>query len=320
MDAVQIHNKIISFLGEKGPSLPINIAKQLGITSLFISAFLSELVNQNLIKVSHLKVGGSPLYFLEGQQEKLENYYRYLHPREAEAYMLLKQYKLLKDNDQDPVTRVALRSIRDFSHGFKMGEEIYWRFFSASHEEINEILYGKKEEEIPNQNEIKNEEKKEELKEDKEKIKEKETQNKEEILIVKQERNSPKNEKKLAEKFDNPLVIKEDKIKKEKPRSDFVQKVINFLNSKGIKIIEEKEYKTKEYNCIVQIKSELGPVNFFTQAKDKKTINEDDLRKLLSTAQSIPLPAFIIYNGEIASKAKNYLDSYSSILKAKKIN
>lgn len=318
MDAIQIHNKIISFLGEKGPSLPINIAKQLGITSLFISAFLSELVNQNLIKVSHLKVGGSPLYFLEGQQEKLENYYKYLHPREAEAYMLLKKYKVLKDNDQDPVDRVALRSIRDFSHGFKIGEEIYWRFFSATQEEINEILYGK--EEVKNQNEIKKEEKKEIIKEDIEKIKEKETQNKEKILIVKQERNSIKNEKKEPEKFNNPLVIIEDKLKKEKPKSDFVQKVINFLNTKGIKIIEEKDYKAKEYNCIVQIKSELGPVNFFTQAKDKKIINEDDLRKLLSTAQSIPLPAFIIYNGEIASKAKNYLDSYSSILKAKKIN
>lgn len=303
MDAAQIHNKIISFLKEKGPSLPINIAKELGITSLFTSAFLSELVNQNLIKASHLKVGGSPLYFLEGQQDKLENYYKYLHPREAEAYLLLKQYKVLKDADQDPVSRVALRSIRDFSYGFKIGEEIYWRFFSAIQEEINEILYGKKEE----------------LKENKE-INEKETKNKEEILIVKKERISLKNEEKLTEKFNNPLVINEDKIKKEKPKSDFVHKVINFLNTKGIKIIEEKDYKTKEYNCIVQIKSELGPVNFFTQAKDKRIINENDLKKLLSTAQSIPLPAFIIYNGEITGKAKSYLDNYSSILKAKKIN
>ena len=81
-----------------------------------------------------------------------------------------------------------------------------------------------------------------------------------------------------------------------------------------------KKAKAKEYNCIIQIKSELGPVNFFTQAKDKKTINENDLRKLLSTAQSIPLPAFIIYNGEISRKAKSYLDNYNSILKAKKIN
>lgn len=319
MDVTQIHNNIISFLREKGPSLPINIAKELGISSLFTSAFLSELVNQNLIKVSHLKVGGSPLYYLEGQQEKLENYYKYLHPREAEAYMLLRRYKVLKDSDQDPVARVALRSIRDFSHGFKIEEEIYWKFFSVSSEEINEILYGKKEEEIQKLNEIKNDERKEEIKEREknEDIKKENENNKENLVLVRKEKSVPKNE---SEKFYNPLVINEDKVKKEKPKSDFVQKVINFLNIKGIKVIEEKDYKAKEYNCIVQIKSELGPVNFFTQAKDKKIINENDFKKLLSDAQSIPLPAFMIYNGEIASKAKSYLDSYSSILKAKKIN
>src|SRR3989344_6822136 len=140
MDAVEIHKKIISFLNEKGPSLPINISKSLGINSLFASAFLSELVNQNSIKVSNLKVGGSPLYYMEGQQKKLEDYYKYLHPREAEAYILLKQHKVLKDSDQDPVIRVALRSIRDFSHGFKIGEDIFWKFFLSSQEEVDDIF------------------------------------------------------------------------------------------------------------------------------------------------------------------------------------
>ena len=48
--------------------------------------------------------------------------------------------------------------------------------------------------------------------------------------------------------------------------------------------------------------------------------NETDLKKLLSTAQSIPLPALFIYTGKLSKKAQEYTKKYSSILKALKIN
>lgn len=307
MNAKEIHTKIINFLKDKGPSLPINLSKNLGISSLFASAFLSELVNQNLIKVSNLKIGGSPLYYLDGQEEKLENYYKYMHPREAEAYLLLKEHKILKDNDQDPVIRVALRAIKDFSYEFKIDNDLYWKFFSVNKEEVDKVLglSKNKEEEIQKSKII---EEKKEIEEDK--------INKTQISKIIENKKEDKKER----DFYNPLVIKEEKKIKDSPKSEFVVKVINFINNEGIKIIEEKSHKNKEYNCIVQIKSDLGPINFLTQAKDKKIINENDFKKLLSDAQSIPLPAFMIYNGEIGSKAKKYLIDYNSILKAKKIS
>ena len=120
-------------------------------------------------------------------------------------------------------------------------------------------------------------------------------------------------------KFNNPLVMDKVIKKKEKPRSEFVQQVISFINERGLQIVEEKDYKAKEYNCVVQIKSELGIINFLTQAKDKKRITESDFKKLLSNAQSIPLPAFMLYTGEIGNSAKDYLKEYSSVLKAKRI-
>lgn len=137
IDPKEVHEQIIKILSIKGPSLPIKLSKEIGMSSLFISAFLSELTNQKRIKVSHLKVGGSPLYFLEGQEEQLEQFYKFLHPREAEAFLLLKKNKVLKDSEQDPAIRVALRSIRDFSIGSKKDEEIYWRYFSVPESEIN---------------------------------------------------------------------------------------------------------------------------------------------------------------------------------------
>ena len=124
--AHDVHNKIIDTLKRRGPSLPIQIAKEVNLSSLFVSAFLSELADDKRVKVSSLKVGGSPLYFLEGQEEQLEKFHKFLHPKEAEAFLLLKSNKLLKDSNQDPAIRVALRAIKDFSYGFKIGEDIYW--------------------------------------------------------------------------------------------------------------------------------------------------------------------------------------------------
>ena len=326
MNPEETYEKIIGVLREKGPSLPINLAKALSISSLFISAFLSELTNQKRIKVSSLKVGGSPLYYLDGQHEKLEDYHKYLHPREAEAYLLLREHRVLKDRDQDPVVRVALRAIKDFSIGFRNNEEVYWRYFNIGQNEVDEILNGSKgeiklkEKEVIPEKEVIQEE---EADSNEETISETEIVSEKELVIdeeevVKPEREVRPIEVKLDNKFNNPLIIEGTK-KKEKPKSEFAQKVIDFIDDRGLNIIEEKDHKAKEYNCIVEIKSELGTINFFTQAKDKKTITEGDFKKLLSRAQSIPLPAFMIYTGEISKKAKDYLKGYSSVLKAKRI-
>ncbi|MEK6871531.1 MAG: hypothetical protein AABX16_01375 [Nanoarchaeota archaeon] len=110
-----------------------------------------------------------------------------------------------------------------------------------------------------------------------------------------------------------------EKPKKIKPKSEFVVQVIDFLDKNNFAIIEEKEYKVKEYSCIVAINSQLGTLQFLTHAKDKKTINEEDLRLLLSSSQKIPLPALMLYTGEINKKGQAYLDKYCAILKAKKI-
>jgi len=298
MEINETHEKIVNIIQEKGPSLPIQIAKKLDISSLFISAFLSELSKQKRIKISHLKVGGSPLYFIEGQEEQLEPFYKYLHPREAEAFLLLKKNEILKDSEQKPAIRVALRSIRDFSIGFKKQDEIFWRYFSVPEIEITKTLEPEKE---------------------KEEEKPKPTSK---PIPKPTTKSTPKPKKSIIKSkkstdFQNPLIIKE-KPKKQKTKSEFVENMIEILKNR-FTIIEEKDYKAKEYNCIIQIKSELGTINFLTQAKDKKSISETDLKKLLSNAQSIPLPAFLLYTGKLSKKAQEFAQTYSSVLKIKKI-
>ncbi|MGV8152453.1 MAG: hypothetical protein ACP5OG_05210 [Candidatus Nanoarchaeia archaeon] len=375
IDSKEVQNKIVSFINMRGPSLPVQIARELKIESLFASAFLSELAKEKRIKISNLKVGGSPLYFAEGQEAQLENFQKYFNQKENEAYVLLKQNKILKDSLQDPAIRVALRSIKDFAVPFKNNEEVFWRYMTVSEEEATEIFnkkYNKeikteeKKEIIQEPKEIKTEQKQEAKKEEKlEQKKEIEISQKGgEKLSVLEEKNQelPKKQEEVLEKvkeelnkvlgiedikkesisehkqkkakqkehlqepvkqteqinpFQNPLAA-QPKPLKIKPKSEFVLNAIEFIN-KNFKIIEEKEYKPKEYLCIVEVSSELGPINFLTLAKDKKSITETDLSEFLSIAQAIPLPALVLYTGELNKKAKEYENAYFSIIKTKKM-
>src|SRR3989344_3704595 len=312
INAKEMHAKILRFLSEQGPSLPMVIAKRIGISSLFASAFLSELVGERKVRISNLKVGGSPLYYLEGQEERLGEFSEYLHPKELEIFLLLKKSGVLRDSDQDAAGRVALRSLKDFAVGFTNDDEIYWKYIGLTDETVRQLFAPPAPavvvapiavvEKVSGVNEA-------------EPLAVGESVVIQEIVQKKVRSSSAKKvvPQKLEQvTFENTLVY--DEQKKEKPRSVFVEKIVKVISEKGITIIEELAHKTKEYTCIVEIRSELGPIKFLTQAKDKKTISESDLRKLLSEGQKIPLPVLVLYTGEISKKGKELLESYSSVI------
>ena len=64
-------DKVISFIRVNGPVLPIQISKQFGGNLFFAGAILSELVGRQKIRISSAKVGGSPVYYVDGQEYKL---------------------------------------------------------------------------------------------------------------------------------------------------------------------------------------------------------------------------------------------------------
>jgi hypothetical protein len=359
-DTSKIKEDIIQFLENSGPSLPVPISRHIKVDSLFASAFLSELLSNKKLKITNMKVGGSPVYYVQGTEKGLEKYSEYLKSKEKEAYELLKENNFLEDEPQHPAIRVALRNIKDFAKPFEKDGKIIWRYFLIPEEEYKKekeepkkeetvetklpasfvssvqksMEENNKQEKIDNspkeENKIsKTEEKETELpiktnpepkKEEpkREEIKETPKQNQENNSAPKElERIIPSEEKNT---FLNPLAKKEEPKKtKEKPKSEFVQKTINYINSKGWKIIQELDYKAKEYNCLVQINSDLGPIIFKTQAKDKKSISEADFTKLLGDSQAIPLPALMLSFGEPQKKTQDFLEKYASVLKFKKI-
>ncbi|MDP3026508.1 MAG: hypothetical protein Q8N63_02280, partial [Nanoarchaeota archaeon] len=259
------HEKIIEVIKRRGPSLPIQISKEVGLSSLFISAFLSELAGEKKVKISHLKVGGSPLYFLEGQEEQLEKFSNYMHPREAEAFLLLKENKILKDEEQKPAIRIALRSIHDFAVGFKKDEEIFWRYALTPESEIISILEPKlkpekisKPEKIPAQNVI-------------------------------QAENIPEKQKIIE--IEN---IPEKEIRKKQTPEIFLEEVKSCLEQKNIELVSLESYDKKE--VIAKVRFNLAPEKIhLLLAYNKKKINDKEILKAYKKSIKYQLDYMILF-------------------------
>ena len=105
--------KILFLVKSKGPLLPSQINKELNVDVLFASAMLSELVDRKLLRLSKAKIGGSPVYYAQGQESKLDILYPYLNEKERRAYDLLKENKVLRASSFDSCSISARQPITD---------------------------------------------------------------------------------------------------------------------------------------------------------------------------------------------------------------
>ena len=300
-DTTQIKEKIISFLRIRGPSLPVHIAKEIQMSMLFASAFLSELLSEKKIKISSMKVGSSPLYFTQGQEFKLERFAQYLKSKEKEAFELLKQNKFLKDSEQEPAIRVALRFIRDFAIPFKYQEEIYWRYFTIPEAGFSQI---EKKIEKPKEKII-------------EKFVEQPIITKLELIESSQKTVAKETQLNIFDKPSKQGRAKKPKFKKvEKLKKDdkFFEKVKEFLQTKSIEILDISGFSKNE--LILKIKENNEEKILF--AFNKKRINEKDIIK---TFKKIPKNAkySILCLGEPLKKINDLLESIKNLSDIKKI-
>ena len=318
---MEMRNKIIALLKIRGPSLPVHISKEIGLSSIFAGAFLSELASSKEIKISNMKVGGSPLYYLPGQETLLENFSNSMPGKEKEALVLLKEKKILEDRKQEPSIRVALRNIKDFTYPLTLNNEektIFWCFHSFPEEEakieIEKLVEASKPKPII-QEEIKPI-----IKVEQKELKPKIEQKKPEIKEVKGEKNERKQEEITDKKeIEKPLIKLKEKPVKIREKSDFVKKITIFLESENIELLEEKEFRKKEFLAMIRINSDIGKIKFLCIAKDKKTITDNDLAIALQKAQALKMPAFLISSGNLNKKASSYLENYSSLIKFRRV-
>jgi len=281
IDVQEKKRKIISFLEDNGPSLPVRIAKAIQMDPVFASAILSELLGTKQVKLSHMKIGSSPLYLIPGQEQRLEEQTENLKSVEKEAYLKLEEEKVITDEEETPAIRVALRNIKDFATPFKFEEKIMWKYSFTPEEEIQKLLSPPQKEEpkeVPKAWEAK----------------------KEEIKQIKEE----------AKKVEN---IFEEKTQTKKT---FLKQIEEFLESKNTKIISMEEVDKKK--VVAKTESENRKALLF--AFNKKRISEDELMKCYKQAKTSNLPYHIIILGDLTKKMNDTIDAYKKLLKVDNLN
>ena len=137
--------EIINYIKSNGPVLPVNIAKMFRTDIMLASAMLSELVSAKHLKLTKLTIGGSPVYYVLGQEDKLEEkLYHVLKGPEKEVYQMLKERKVVLESELTPVVRVGLRSLKDFSIHITVREGEYefdfWKFYLVPDDVAQEMI------------------------------------------------------------------------------------------------------------------------------------------------------------------------------------
>src|SRR3989344_4641015 len=278
MDMITIKSKALALVQKNGPVLPIKICNELKITTIFAGAILSDLIGSGKVKISSAKIGSSPIYYVQGQEEKLEVLYSHLKEPEKKAYDLLKENKILEDSALTPLQRVALREIKDFAVPLNLTTgQIFWKFHLIEDNEAEVLIKAYlsppetiKEEIRPiEETKPRKEELKQEIPVQKEVKKELPVQ--EEIKPLKQSfAKEPEPKEKIEAK------IKEKKQKKERAKSKkySISEIVNFLDGKGMRVLNEELIKNNEYNFDIHVKSQLGMLKYLLKFSSKKSVSD----------------------------------------------
>ena len=284
-DTNLIKEKIISFLKNDGPSLPVRIAKEIESSTLFTSAFLSELLAEERIKISVMKIGNSPLYFALGQENMLKNFSQHLNSKEKEAFFLLREKKFLVDSEQEPSIRVALRAIRDFAKPFKKPDtdEIIWRYF-----EIDEKDFEVKKKE-PEPKEI--------------------LEKKEPILNIFDEEERIKKPKEKKRKVSG-------KKRSSKKDEKFFDQIKDFIKQNSLELKDIIGVGKNEFTLLVK-KNDREKI---LVAYNKQRINEADIAKANKKASEFQLPYIVLSKGKPLKKLSNLIEDLKNLDSIESIN
>jgi len=279
---LEVKERIIFALKRRGPSLPVHIAKETGMNILFASAFLSELIAEKKIKISAMKVGNSPLYFCPEHENMLKNFSNYLKSKERDAYLLLEEKKFLKDEEQEPAIRVALRNLKDFARPAEKDGYLFWRFFDIPEQEIKkEISKSEKEENI-------------------------------EIIEIK--KRPPKREKPMHEK--TPKKISKNPPQKKKQNEKFLEKVREFLSKHSGEILNIEGIERGE----ITLKIKINGQEQLLIAYNKKKISDRDIINAAKKSRDLKLKYSILSLGDLPKKVSDLIIALQDIKDIEKID
>lgn len=297
-------DKILS-IARLRPVQPSDVAKAVNIDSIVAGAILSDLVSKKILKVSNLKLGSSPLYFVKGNEFHLLNFLSFLNEKDRKTVDLLKENKVLRFSQQNPLVRVSLANIKDFAIPLEVfhnnQKEMFYKWFLLKDDEAKKII----EKIISNFSS-----------ESKQQNKNVFVEKKEADKIIKEDvLESKKVNKTVTQSFE---VFKKNLVS-EKPKELFVDKTskdvdVFFVknNIKILNVLSAKKKTSKEY--VVTLPTPVGDVKFYCVVLTKNRISDADISKVIVKSQLRKLPALLIYSGILTVKAEELSKSVSEIL------
>lgn len=311
-------DRILQLIRLRGPILPVHASKAIGSNILMASAHLSDLSSRGQVIVSNIKVGGSPLYYLPGQEPRLQEFADNLHEKERKIFDLLRQKKVLKEADLDTVFKVAIRQIKDFAVPLEVvhkdAKEIFWKWYLLSNKEVEPLIrdmlapqetQAKAEEErqVKEKEPIQEDRIKEAVKKPKELQKEIPKQGLQEL-----QKEIPTESPKETPKAEKPKEIK--RVRTETANEDlFYTRLSSYFNKNKIVVVEKEMIKKgSEMEFIVTIPSAVGDLKYFCKARAKKRITDSDISNAFIKGQLKKLPVLFLTDGELTKKGKEALE------------
>lgn len=322
IDTSSIKQKIIEIINQRGPSLPVHVAKEIEQSILFTSAFLSELLSEKKIKITNMKVGSSPIYYLPGQESQLEKYSHHLKSKEKEAYSLLKEKRVLKDEDQEPSIRVALRAIKDFAVPFRNENILMWRYHSNEKELIPSSSF------LPTPKQISQSSSPSTSKSNSESNSESNPESISKTISEKKETDSKlrKSEKDDSKDKTNELDIFDKKsrgkkqIRKKRNNSSkkdekFFNKVKEYLIRKEMEILDIIE--VTRTHLVLKVRKSMK--EYLVIAYNKKRIGEEEINKAYKKSSDLNMDYMIISFGDPLKRLENLIEAVKNLKSIEKI-
>ncbi len=325
-------DKILS-LARLNPLLPASLAAQLGTNSIMAGAMLSDLVAKNQLRVSALKVGGSPLYYVPGNEEQLLNFKQHLNEKDQKTLALLKQEMVIRESSVEPLTRVSLAQIKDFAKPliveYADKQERFYKWFSVSDDDAKNLIRSilapdVKSDAVANPSEKAVSELKSDVAADvksdtKSEIKSDTKSDttsdiKSDAVISNSKLSAPVLSDSVTQSGKLPVAKHRKRSVKKSEPGDAWDKAHNFFVKNNIKILEKQIIKkNSDYDLLVEVPSAVGNLQYYCKLKGKKLISDGDLSAAYVQGQIRKLPVILLTGGELSKKAKEVLPNLKGL-------
>ena len=269
--------KIVEFIRENGPTLPVQIVSKTGGNSFVASAYLSDLVDKKEILQSEERVGSVPLYYLKGQEDLLKKKIDDLNLSVKTARSFQKK-KVVETPELESKRK-------DFDRRLKMIED----------------------------EETHREEKKSALEKARELIKKTVERPKLEVPKPKLDIPEPVEKPKNVE----PRRVERPKAVEKFEELSFSKRALEFLEKLNVDILKSDKLTANSGAFIVRAPSSVGPLKFYVKIWGKKRLNKSDVAESYALALEKKMPVIILTNGTVAKTTRKYLKEIGGFVRVR---